>query len=633
MRRLALTILVLVSGCDLVAGIDHRTRAEEDPSTSSSTAGGSGGGGPMCPTIHVSPVGDDANPGCDPTHPKRTIADAIEEARTSDGVERIEICAGVYDEPGLVLDVPVDLLGAWDCAMWTQTATYGYPSFDAANETVIGGTQAPEALRVTGSSVGPGVLLDGLTIRGAAEGDQGGAAIRIEETASPEITNCHAVGGGTQQIAADGSIGMLVTSGAKPHVHHDLLDGGTGITFAIGGVGRAGLVVEQAGPSIHDNRITGGDAEQPEPSDVIASVGVVLRDANALTVDAGRPLAHNTIEGGQGNGKSDGIASAGLLLVGDTDVDVVDNFIRPGDSPGVAVELRGVQSQSTGALRFLGNRIYGGDVSHPAFPWQGFRVGVWMVGSIEPLFENNMIYGGVAQAGFHDGSPSFALSLDNVHGAKIVHNTLYSGPSGYPTVGTALKTYANVTGMLVQNNILAVDGGWNEPIYAEQCVSSGIFASFQNNLLLNTHDPSNPDSIDNMLGYGGDPQGFCQAWQGIDTVDDLVAHLVAAGVASHQGNVTLRAACGADSGCIPWAGCDATNSLDCLQSVFDGWSQNANGLDTLLDTGWRLSPGVPCAIARSSLDLTDSVATDLFGNARTFPVSMGAHELDGACAP
>jgi uncharacterized protein DUF1565 len=626
--RAAVVSVIFLVACEDSVELD----ATSTTSASSTSVGGSGGGAQGCPDLYVSPDGDDAETGCDPMAPKRTIGSALDAARASTIVAAIHVCAGTYDE-ALLLDVPVDLLGGYACASWSQTTAYGYPTFDAANDTRIGGSRLPEALRVTGSAVTSATRIDGFTIVGADSGDEG-VALHVTENAAPEIANCRILGGATESTGADGSVGLLVTAGATPEVHHDLVDGGRGITFGSGGVGRAGIVVESAGPSLHDNRITGGAATPGGQGDVIPSAGVVLRNTLPLTVEAGRPIASNTLEGGDGNGKTDGIASVGVLVLGAGDVDLVGDVVRPGHSLGVAKELRGVHAQSTGAVRILGSRIYGGDVSNPAAPWQGFRVGVWVVGAQSLLVENTMIYGGVAEVGFDAGSPSFALALDNVQGAIIRHNTLYSGPSGFPTVGTALKAYANVTGTIVQNNILAADGGWNEPVYVEECASQGVFQAFQSNLLLDTNDPSKaPDSLDHMLGYGADPQRSCQPWQGFDTVDALASHLTAAGVASHDGNLTLRADCGGDTGCIPWAGCDSTTSLDCLSSVFEGWSAADNGLATLLDPGWKLAPGVPCAVAKSGLDLTASVASDSFGTARTAPPSMGAHELDGPCQP
>jgi hypothetical protein len=368
----------------------------------------------------------------------------------------------------------------------------------------------------------------------------------------------------------------------------------------------------------------------------------VLRDATELTEGSGRPLRQNVIEGGDGFGEIDGTASAGLLIRGLTNVDVIASTMRPGKSLGKAVELRGVHSESSGSIRIVQSRIYGGDLSNPADSNLGFRVGAWIQGAQSFFAENDMIYGGVPIAGFTGGSPSFALALTDVGEASVVHSTLYSGPSGYPTVGTALKINGGVLGAVVQNNILAADSGWNEPIYVEVCASMGVFKRLENNLLFNADKPTG-DVVGNILGYGWDPKGSCYGWQPLVTIDELTAHVQSScssstpgacqsfGGSKVSGNVTLNASCGTDSGCIPWAACNSTTSLACLQSVFEGWSEPQNGLDTLFGPGWKLAAGVPCAVAKSSLSL--GLATDAFGTMRTAPPSMGAHEHDGACTP
>jgi hypothetical protein len=269
-------------------------------------------------------------------------------------------------------------------------------------------------------------------------------------------------------------------------------------------------------------------------------------------------------------------------------------------------------------------------------------VGVLISGASSFLAENVMIYGGVPIVGFSAASPSFALSLGGVPGPIIRHSTLYSGPSGFPTLGTAIKIEAGVQRAIVQNNLLAVDVGWNEPFYVEPCASTGVFERVENNLLFNTGDPA-LNILGQVFGYGADPQGAgCGAWQGFYTVDALEDHLrsvctpttagacTAFGGTKVSGNRTLKPDCGADTGCITWTAC-GQSSLPCLQSVFDGWSAGQNGLDTLFGPGWKLAAGVPCAIAESSLAV--GVGADLFGTSRTTPPSMGAHELDDACTP
>lgn len=606
-----------------------------------STGGASGSGGQEagpCPTLYVSPLGNDANPGCESAAPKKTVAAAIDAARSSSAVTAIWICKGTYDE-ALTLDVPVNLLGGHSCTTWSRTPTYGHPSFDATNETVLGTAALPQALHVTGANVAS--IIDGLTIAGAKSGLHG-SALRISSNAAPVVSNCVIQGGGTHGTDGDGSVGLLVDSGAKPDVRHNRIDGGTGVTLAGSPkVGRAGVVVADAAPWLRDNAISGG-ALTAGPSAGHASVGVALRAAHTLTRTSGRPIERNLIEGGDGNGAASGWASIGVLASGAQDLDLVDNSIRPGRSPGSALQLFGVVGQLTGALGLYGNRIFGGDLSNPAQPQLGHRFGVYVASAKRVVAENNMIYGGVPIPGANAGSPSSALDLTQVPEVVLRHNTLYSGPSGFPTVGAALRLYQGVLRVTLQNNILAADASWNAPLHVEPCASTGVLERVENNLLFNVGTPQ-AWVLARYFTYGGDTVSPCGPWQSFATLDELTTHLQSSctlatvgpcqgfGGVKVSGNRTLRQVCGGDLGCVTWPACDSTTSLACLQSVFAGWSASDNGLATLFGPGWQLAPALPCSITQSSLDA--GVTTDLFGLARTNPPSMGAHEFDGACAP
>jgi hypothetical protein len=154
---------------------------------------------------------------------------------------------------------------------------------------------------------------------------------------------------------------------------------------------------------------------------------------------------------------------------------------------------------------------------------------------------------------------------------------------------------------------------------------------FRNNLLFNggLH----------MFGYGVGPGDLCGDWQGLDSIDAITTHMKSVctdstlgacmffGGTQVDGNITLRASCGNDSGCVQWSSCDAP--LSCLESIFSDWSELDTGYETFLGAGWKLQRGLPCTVTQSSLDA--GVAVDHYGNARTAPPSLGAHEFDGPC--
>ena len=45
----------------------------------------------------------------------------------------------------------------------------------------------------------------------------------------------------------------------------------------------------------------------------------------------------------------------------------------------------------------------------------------------------------------------------------------------------------------------------------------------------------------------------------------------------------------------------------------------------------KLKDGAPCSVAQGGIAFPE-IATDLYGAMRTAPISIGAHEYDGACS-
>jgi hypothetical protein len=655
MRRWVVLGLVPCAACAQILGADF-------DDTSSSHAGGAAGaagvagaagadasGQPECAELHVSPLGDDASSGCLP-HPKKTINAALEVARSSKVVTGIRVCAGTFHEQ-VVLDTVVDLRGGYSCSDWKRPVGYGFPTFDPAQRTVVGGNVAEYALRITNQAASS--LVEGLMISGpTAVTEKDGVAVRVDAGAKPHISNCFIQAGPTFSFDGDGSVGVRVGTGATPEIDSNRIDGGSGRTNSPKGVGRAAIVVESASPFIHDNDIRGG-ASAPQSSDGIGSAGVVVRGASVMMHAPGNPLRGNVIHGGDGIGPLGGLASSGVVVVDESSVDILQCAIEPGRSLGTgellpdgtlgtAVQLRGVQFDSTGVLRVLQSRIYGGDLSNPAHLNEGFRAGVWVENAASFLCENTVIHAGAADhAPGGEGSPNFAIRLGFTKAPVVRHSSLYSGPSGYPTVGTAVKLDPGVTGAVIENNLLAADTNWNEPFYVEKCATAGVFDQVKNNLLFNSG--SDDDHIESLFGYGYKPGKPCGDWQGIESIADMETHLTtsctkdgptpackALGGTIASGNKTLRADCGGDPGCISWAQC-GSDSLACMKSVFSSWTApDKPGYVALFGEGWKLSPSLPCVIAKSSLDL--GVQVDLLGNARTDAPSMGAFEQD-TCVP
>jgi hypothetical protein len=88
------------------------------------------------------------------------------------------------------------------------------------------------------------------------------------------------------------------------------------------------------------------------------------------------------------------------------------------------------------------------------------------------------------------------------------------------------------------------------------------------------------------------------------------------------------ASCVADAACAAGAG----EGTDCLRAVFAAISDPFFGRAEILSAeGLRLKPMVTCKIAQGGLAFPE-IATDAYGAPRTAPISIGAHEYDGACS-
>jgi hypothetical protein len=96
------------------------------------------------------------------------------------------------------------------------------------------------------------------------------------------------------------------------------------------------------------------------------------------------------------------------------------------------------------------------------------------------------------------------------------------------------------------------------------------------------------------------------------------------------GNVRLAATCD-DAACFARSACASTD--DCDTAVFPQMDVGSQGRkDILSGTTWRLGPGNPCAVVRSSLDLHKIVNIDIDAIGRSATPSMGASE-DSDCVP
>jgi hypothetical protein len=419
------------TACDQLFGIDERpllsqtaagdatTGADapngDAPSVSSdAVADASATDAPPCsgPTIYVSTKGNDSSPGCDPSNPKATIANAITASSSPDaGITTIEVCAGTYPANGLTLDTGASLMGGYSCSTWARTATYGYPSFDATNETVLEVTTSNVSgatLTITGSSG----TVDGFTIQGQLTGSISAtaAAIRVTGLGTPTISNDHLLGGATTYAITTpdptpASAGLVVDDGASPIVTMDTIEGGSGTTPAGSGTGSAGVYTTGANGAV---TITGctirGGSGRTTGTSGSGSQGLLL---NGSTGGIAYTIVSSAIQGGTGSTASCSNvcrATRGVnLTTGTATLVLTDDAIEGGDvvdNPGGATTgtecPHGVEAEAGGTVTATGNRIYGGrcNLTSPANVASLF--GLFVGGGAALAATNNMIHMGTS---------------------------------------------------------------------------------------------------------------------------------------------------------------------------------------------------------------------------------------------
>jgi hypothetical protein len=584
--------------------------------------GGSGSDGGvvvLCATQYVAPDGDDARSGCAPETAKRTIYAALDIAnRFPDGGKgTVLVCKGNYVEQQLQLRSGVTLRGGYDCAGWTRVPGYGYPMFDTTNETVI--TNAPSwspTLRVTGG------VVDGVTIHGAALAS---CSVAVLLRGDAVITNDRIVASGTTCDSGAGSIGVAIDDASgSPLVANDDIHGGAGHSDADDGAGSVAVLVHGgATPHIHDNKLDGGKGTTASAS-AAGSIGLQI-----LGPASPNPVENNSIYAGDGY-NSTGDAARGIYVTGHASVDIIGNSIDGGSGRGTQATAA-ITAHDAGSIRVWRNRLYGG-LSHAPRA-------IDVAGYTHVEIVNNMIYSGDGNGQNPTGPVGIWLAADLaiIRSNTIIAHQAAGPPGGIPifiTTSSSGVTNQPAVGATIEDNILGTSGGTDGfAISADGCAAQGIIASFSNNVTLNATPFRYSAAVDPRV---------CVA-SAIASDDAIAAELTGActslttgacasfGGARATGNLNLRASCTGDSGCLTVAACSSVDG--CLAALFSSWD-TFGGLPTLEGPGWQLAATTPCAVARSSLDLTalgGEYSEDLFRGLRTTPPSMGADEYDGAC--
>jgi hypothetical protein len=567
-----------------------------------------------CPIVYVSTTGSDSATGCDPTQPRKTIGAAVQYATSLGAGRAVHVCKGTYAETALTINAALSLGGGYDCTTWKRTSTFGYPMFDGVNETIMqNGDYATSqvTLLVSGPVVTSAQVVDGLTVEGSPTGTAGSTAMVVSGAANPLVINNKVEGGATSIPSGDASIGLEVQTSAAPEITNNSISGGEGSTPSEG-VGSLGLMVTATAtaPHIHANTINGGSGTCSNEMNGSGSIAVYLDGAGMFTETAGAAFEDNDLNGGSGTFTistfNQAIASSAMVIAeGGITIDVLNNTIDGGTgSTATGAEDRAFISFTTGKLRMIGNRVYGGSDSSLAVD----------ILSSDALIANNMIYAG------NDSNSSSVITVYGltVAGANdsVLFNTIFSGYAQ----SNANTVWAMGTGTIFQNNIIVGSGAVATGFFLEECqATSGAFALVQNNAFLNLgYGPLS-------YSYGVTGGGNCTPNNHLMTIDALEAEVKTNAGSKASGNVLLAASCGdAGTGCI-------VTTDDTAATLFSAWSAADNGYSTLFGAGWMLKAGDPCPVTKSSLDLMATVSTDLYGTARPSMSSMGAAQFGGSC--
>jgi hypothetical protein len=575
----------------------------------------------ICPgnVMYVSDgSGSDSNSGCSPCFPKLTLSGALDAIAAATGAGAnlpsgfaLHVCEGEYVEVGLVLDQPVSLHGGYDCATWSRTADYGWPTFDKLNDTIVRNgnpSTQPDSLRVTGALVDASVTIEGFTFRGweSAAPVVNAKALGVYAGATPTLMNDFIEGGASKAFGSGGGLTNVASAGlwiedASPDVFHNQIHGGSGSDADYGSVGVL-IRGASAAPKLHQNEIHGGSGNGQDDG----SVGVRVIQGATLTVAGGNPITENDIWGGTGiDGSLFGGSAVGVVL--ETPAELVFNRIHGETYSAPNGMLMGVRVQGTAVV--ARNRI------HPGANTGGTSnsVGV-MVQGAGARIENNMIHSG--SAGYQAGG----VWLKNASGVSLLHNTIYTGTQ--PATPTELSSLFldTATTTTIRGNLLLANADELVPgIAAIDCLNTSMISALHDNAFIGF------DSLADLADS--------QCPGTVTSIGSLQSPITSQGTAG--GNVRYKApgTCGGgETGCLELAACPGTagSTTQCMTTLFTTWSAPDDGVSTLGTDGWMLKPNsAPCTLAKAVT--TASVSVDLYGATRTSLFARGAHEFDGSC--
>jgi hypothetical protein len=562
--------------------------------------------------VYVSPNGDDANDGTDQAKPKKTIASALSRAKTILAGPEVHVCKGTYSETSLSLTQTLSLRGSYDCTIWQQTATYGYPSFDKVNLTVIenANPSLQAATLLISGTVTASALVDGFSIAGAANSAGTTYGVEVTGQASPVLKNDAIAGGaGTGASGKPGSVGVSI-EGGSPEVWGCEVSGGSGT----GSPGSLAIdVAPAATPKVHDLLAIGGTGTAASAVSDKAAIGI--RVQASMSQASANALANLVVWGSDQaatGGSTDGIQVTGTNLAVDIESSaIVGGFgMGGGSSSSVGVEV----SDASGTVRLLSDRIYAGSRGSG-----GATYGVFAAGAGKLALHNCEIH-----AGTMSGNAT-GVELGGAGMSEIVDSTIYTGDSG----GIAIAIESGVQGVVVTDDLLLGANSASAAALTLRGCNGNELGSLDHTAFVNfnvlyacgTATAATLPTMVSMLA---------------GTVQTLGDVEIASGATCAPPSCRINMSCPAAPGvCLPtilgasFAGNDGIPGLlgGAGAAGSDGGVLEAGSTDGGASMqGWTLPPGTLCVLARGGTPFT-GIKEDLFGQTRDSNMpTIGAFE-------
>ncbi|MCX7679199.1 MAG: DUF1565 domain-containing protein [Spirochaetes bacterium] len=572
--------------------------------------------------------GDDFNEGSQ-TSPLKTIAAAIVRASMS-SKNSIAVCAGTYDENQLTLSDDISLYGSYECSTWTKTSSYGYPTFDKTNETIIRPSgyspSAIETLKIQGAIIDRSVVIDGFTIEGAAGQSDGACGIYITGGALPTISNCIINGGSSNASAINTNAGVgIVVDDGSPEICKNIINGGSGSSTQANFVNIGIHVKNAASPYIHHNNITGGSGtNNNSTTSSYGAVGILWLSSGSAK-EGVNPIEYNTIFGGTptvNSGTQQAEVQIGVKIANPSFLDILHNDINAGNGITVSTDYPRnsvgiwIDIPNSGTIKIYANKIYGGDLTSGKCHLKA----ILLRHSGTVTIANNMLYGGDSDYNMtginHDCGCIWIEANASSCVTKIYYNTAFLGRGQSASAGATIAFFALNSSAhgsyYIENNLLFSDNIINNwPLVGGQL----YFTSFRNNVL--TYGGSGGNRIYSTWYSGGDC-GLPQ-WGTYATVAEVESC-----VSSHGGLASGNFIVGNTGTPI------ATTII--AQKIFTSWDLGTHGYTEFTNNQWQLvkkSDGGNSSITEGARDLgVDQPTDDFYGNPRTPPFSIGAHEQD-----